>query len=512
MIVLPVSSVSATEPCLGNSQIEYDHDNAEGGTIEGSEGPDVIDGRAGTFTILGMGGDDVVCGGDGDDEIYGGAGTDLIDGGAGVDTIDGGDGGDLIFAGVGNDVIDGGLNSDSGGDWIFFSDPVTVDLEGGSSQGGANDGADDLTNLENAYGSPGPDTIFGDDGSNYLVGSEGNDFIAARNGADVVNGMEGHDAMFGGAGLNDWLVYLGATAPVTADLQTEEATVGSAEAEQDGLSGFESLIGSQHNDFLYGDAGTNYLDGGGKEDTLDGRGGFDTATFSRPVKANLRLGEATTLVTVTPPSGEGEIITVEEKDTLVDLEGLWGSSDWDTLVGNGEDNLLRGDAEVDKMRGAGGNDLFLQEDGDDEEDGEGFISGGTGIYDLVDFSLSPVGLQINLHSGELEGDLLGIESLAGSEHGDTFTGNDRANFFFGRDGDDVLRGKGGRDGLAGGKGEDKLVGGPATDRCVQGEETMSCEEAAAPEQHPLEAIGKSMVRPAALQAGVAGPEDPRRYK
>ncbi len=514
-ILPPASAVAAAGSCLG-FQSTHSGDNASDGTIQGTDDADVIDGSGGTYTINALGGDDLVCGGAGDDTINGGPGTDAIDGGDGKDTINGDDNDDLIFSGLGDDVIDGGP-SDSGGDWIYFYDilgSVTVDLERGSSRQSTGE-TDDLNNLENVYGSPGHDTIFGDDAANYLVGWEGNDLIGARNGDDVVNGMAGNDAMFGGGGLNDWLVYFDADGPVTADLQTGEATVGfnGSEPGRDGLSGFESLSGSDHDDFLYGDAGKNYLAGADGEDTLDGRDGFDTAMFYRAVVANLRHGKGTSWKTVTPPRGD-EPYQVAVIDTLLGLEGLWGSPDWDTLIGDGANNLLRGDAASDDIRGAGGQDYFIHEDDVDQENDAGSTSGGKGSYDLADYSLSPDRLNIDLVSGlnDLGGQLVGVEGLRGSDRRDVFTGNDLANFFFGGGGDDVLRGKHGRDGLAGGEGVDKLAGGRASDRCIEGEQISGCEKLASPKHHPLTSIAGSMSRPAALEAGAVGPEEGRRYK
>jgi Ca2+-binding RTX toxin-like protein len=86
---------------------------ADGGTVQGTQGADVITGGAGADNIYGNAGADVITGGAGNDFVSGGSGADSIDGGAGNDTLHGGGDNDSIFGGAGNDTIDGGAGNDS---------------------------------------------------------------------------------------------------------------------------------------------------------------------------------------------------------------------------------------------------------------------------------------------------------------------------------------------------------------------------------------------------------------
>ena len=78
--------------------------------------------------------------------IAGGNGADTIVGTSGVDHIDAGGGNDIITGGAGNDAIDGG----SGIDTAIYAGTVTAIASGGgwSVNGGVNEGADTLSNVE----------------------------------------------------------------------------------------------------------------------------------------------------------------------------------------------------------------------------------------------------------------------------------------------------------------------------------------------------------------------------
>jgi Ca2+-binding RTX toxin-like protein len=65
-------------------------------------------------------------------------------------------------------------------------------------------------------------------------------------------------------------------------------------------------------------------------------------------------------------------------------------------------------------------------------------------------------------------DLVSVENLRGTAHGDHITGDAGANSLSGEGGDDTVDGAGGHDTLSGGTGEDSLVGGSGNDRIDPG--------------------------------------------
>ena len=471
--LVPGSSSAAPLKCGGKRVTKKGNNQAN--ILTGTAGRDVIAGLGGNDTLDGLEGNDIICGGGGNDTIYAGVGDDRVMGEAGDDILYGDYSGTGI---VGNDIIDGGPNSPFGGDWIYFYDlAVTVNLEGGTAVG---EGQDTLKNLENVYGSDKDDTLIGDDQPNYLVGWDGHDVIWGRDGNDAVNGEAGNDELFGGGGVWDWIVYFGATDEVHLDLDTRLATIG---PDTDEMSGFELVVGSNHDDELLGDARTNYLAGRGGEDILDGRDGFDLASFYNSVNADLDSSASG------PDTLTGPDLVPEGSDTLTRLEGLWGSPADDVLMGDGGNNLMRGGEGADDLDGAGGDDYFLQDSGGDD------IDGGAGTYDLVDYFLFNGPVEANLGTGEDDtgGNLTGIEALVGTRFDDVLQGDGGPNSLFGMKGDDELFGLGGEDGLAGGPGNDRLEGGPQDDHCIQGE-SGSCEHVTPPALHPLVVVGGRVAR------------------
>ena len=156
--------------------------------------------------------------GEGDDTIMGGEGADILNGGADSDTITGG---------AGNDTITGGDNDD---------------------------------------------TIDGGEGNDTIMGGEGADILNGGADSDAITGGAGGDTIDGGAG-SDIASYAGSDAAVSIDLSMNTASGGHAEG--DILTNIENLIGSDHDDTLKGDFGSNVIDGGAGADTLRGNGGND---------------------------------------------------------------------------------------------------------------------------------------------------------------------------------------------------------------------------------------------
>lgn len=110
---------------------------------------------------------------------------------------------DGFFLTLGNDTIDG---QGSTMDWIDITyldgkstfDHASVDLSVGEARGYDSGGGqlflDNLSNIEDVYGSMGADTILGDGSDNWIEGNTGNDFLSGgSNGIDTMKGGDGND-------------------------------------------------------------------------------------------------------------------------------------------------------------------------------------------------------------------------------------------------------------------------------------------------------------------------------
>lgn len=134
------------------------------------------------------------------------------------------------------------------------------------------------------------------------------------------------------------------------------------------------------------------------------------------------------------------------------------------VLGDGNDNLLVGDAAADTIEGLGGNDSLRGFGGND------LLDGGEGD-DVADYSLAASGVVVHLFAGLTlnDGDggvdtLVAIENVTGSAFNDTILGSAGMNVLSGGDGQDYLIGLGGDDFLAGGSGAaNQLQGGLGDD-------------------------------------------------
>ncbi len=262
------------------------------------------------------------------------------------------------------------------------------------------------------------DTMQGLGAGDRLFGLGGNDILFGGEGSDLLTGGTGADILYGGDGI-DSASYAEATGPVIADLGFGYS---SGPDGADTFRGIEGLMGSAFDDRLTGDARDNFLRGLAGNDRLDGGGGVDVAVYAdAPSSVNVNL--ATGVVS----GGSGA-------DTLVNIEGVFGSTFTDVLVGDARDNLIQGDL---------GNDV---------------LDGGAG-FDTVRYSAATAGVTVNLATGTASGGqgndtLTGFEAIYGSFFADTLIGDAGRNTLWGIDGDDRL---------AGGPGDDTLDGGPGLD-------------------------------------------------
>jgi Ca2+-binding RTX toxin-like protein len=446
--------------------------------------------------------------------------------------IEGRDGGDFLLGGGGNDRLLGGLGFDIVG---FQNGPgvnVTLQHSGWQNTG---QGTDLLVGIEGLVGSSNPDTLVGDHADNYIEGGAGNDFLVGNDGFDVLSyrasavgvtvnlsltsaqvvnggtgetdtvtgfeylygsdfndiliggsfddgfaGYAGNDDINGGDG-HDFVSYLGANAAVTISLATADWQ-NTGGAGTDRLTSIESVLGSNFNDNLTGSAGDDVLGGGGGNDILNGGEGFDYAyygadTTTTGVKVNLSLTTAQATV------GAGT-------DTLLNIEGVYGSRFNDIITGSAGANTIHGYGGDDKINGGGGDD-DIRGDADPEEwvsrtgiSGNDILNGGAGNdrlmggagNDVIDgdggidwayYNETAVGITASLTTGVADGDghdtLVEIENIWGSMFNDVLEGNALANNLVGEFGDDILMGLGGNDLLEAASGNDTVLGGDGAD-------------------------------------------------
>jgi len=230
--------------------------------LHGGDGNDTLTGKAGQQLIFGGPGDDTLKS-DGGDVMHGDAGTDTVDLSARATPIVIGQAGSTDAVNTVERII-GGSADDS-----FRGQPTGEAFEGGP-------GSDTVTYIDRAPDqavSADPDGV-ADDG----VAGEGDNIgadienIAGGAGNDVIGGGPGANVLDGGEGA-DTASYAGRADGVAANLD-DQANDGAA-GENDRLIAFESLRGSEGNDFLTGSPGANSLAGGGGNDVLDGADGPD---------------------------------------------------------------------------------------------------------------------------------------------------------------------------------------------------------------------------------------------
>ncbi|WP_341893216.1 calcium-binding protein, partial [Variovorax sp. YR752] len=399
----------------------------------------------------------------------------------------------------GNDSINGGNLTASSARLSYQVSPaaVNVDIALGTAQDGYG-GTDTFTNINFIRGSNFNDTLFG---SNTTVVAE------------TFEALSGNDYIDGRGGV-DWVRYQNSGAAATVNLVSGLA--------QDGLGGLDTLVGienvrgSSFDDVFIGNAAANAFEGRAGNDSMDGGAGDDTFTgaagndtFVGGEQVNLDYVNyfgSSAAVTVSLAAGTGGSAS-EGSDSLVGIEGIFGSALADSITGDGNVNYLRGNAGNDTLdggaeidiadygaasgsvvvdldagssSGADGNDSLIAieaaygsafNDTLSGDAGDNLLRGragndridGRGGIDRADYRNAGGAVQVSLltdRSGGADGvdTLIGIENLRGSEfYGDSLVGDSGAN---------ALDGMGGNDTLDGGTGNDTMVGGTGNDTYV----------------------------------------------
>jgi Ca2+-binding RTX toxin-like protein len=393
------------------------------GTATGADGDDTL---SGFERVAGGAYDDSLTGSSAGDELAGGDGRDTLLGGDSNDSLFGEAGGDFVRGGAGDDYLDGGDVADlvnyTDGNSLSYSDStaaVNIDLGGNSVQDGLG-GNDTVVNFQFITGSSHNDTITGSTATTFEMfeGGAGNDTIDGGAISDTLSQTDSNRAS-----------YNSADAAVVVDLAAGTATGGAGD---DSLININQVRGSAHDDTLLGSNRTDVseqFEGRGGDDSIDGRGGFDIVRYDGATG-----GVIVNLVTGSASDGQGGT------DTLSNIEGAFGSTHDDSLVGgNAANGTVLGDGLTEIFRGGAGNDT---------------IDGGQG-YDRADYTSSTAGVAVTLNDS-LDGSasdgfggtdvLRGIEAVRGSEFDDTLTGSAAAfESFEGRGGNDIIYGGAGID-------------------------------------------------------------------
>ena len=363
------------------------------------------------------------------------------------------------------------------------------------------------------HGSNSSETIDAKDGvtegNDAIWGHGGNDTLFGLGGNDVLNGGYGADYMDGGAGIDmaDYSTSIGA---VRVSLALGAGSW--SDAEGDTLVSIEDLTGSNYDDILVGDGGSNVLDGwfgndilkggggtdwlqggaghdilkgGGGADFLRGNIGTDTAAYNESNE-----GVSVSLMSGTGSGGDAQGDVLIEIENLAGSEyddRLWGDDEANELRGLGGDDWLKGYGGADTLLGGNGQDTLIGGDGNDSlrgEAGNDNLNGGAGTDTMVggfgsdtyavdhwwDIVTESGGQGIDVVRTSVSYALTAgsdVEVLETSYQAGTaalvLLGNANGNVIRGNNGDNVIGGGNGNDELTGFAGQDAFLFSTALD-------------------------------------------------
>lgn len=394
-------------------------------------------------------------GGAGNDRLYGLNGyQNVIQGLGGNDFIDGGNLADFIYGGAGNDILFG-----NGGDDTLY---------GGADQD--NFGADEGNDKQ--YGEAGDDSFVAYKGSDIISGGDGNDTLVFTM-LDATTGA--YVTLYYNQMLNDGFGYADTISSI------ENIVGGTAFSDyfsgNDGANAIEAGVG----DWVYGVGGDDRFTIRGAPTRVDGGGGIDIAAFgsTKLVQDTNGDGLAETVVAT-----RGVRVDLSQSRILDDgfggsgviagVENLSGTQYDDTLIGNGDSNVLSGWSGNDYLSGLDGDDLLDGGAGDDSlagAQGRDTYVGGEGRDNVFfGYRLATSAAHVDLGLGRVYNDGFGnaetlssVESISGGTgFADTLIGSEEANGIEGNY-DDVVQGLGGDDLISAGAAPRLINGGAGHD-------------------------------------------------
>lgn len=276
-----------------------------------------------------------------------------------------------------------------------------------------------------------------------IDGTNSSDSIEGSSGNDTINGLAGADTLIGGDG-NDWL----------NGNEGNDILMGGA--------GDDRISGDTGNDYIDAGAGTNWILSSAGVDTYVGGDGGDTIFFEdAPAGISIDLSTGKIL-----NDGYGNA------ETAINIDAVHGSSFNDVIRLKSTGGYVFARAGNDNLSGSGG---FVPGSGNDTVTGDGAYDGVTYYDDGYDAAGKITqGVTVDLaQNTAVDGwggrdTLIGIESLDGSQLGDSISGSSANNNLTGNDGSDTLKGMGGDDFIDGGAGFDTAVfNGKRSDYVVQ---------------------------------------------
>ena len=297
---------------------------------------------------------------------------------------------------VENLVISHGLLTELDEGWLFQGGPqleglvtITYDVTDGALS--ISQTAYFSVSRKNIQGTDADDTVLGTMCADDIDGGDGDDNIDAHAGNDTIVGGAGDDHIVAGSG--DDIVFAGSGDDIVfAGIGDDIVFGGTGNDRISGGDGNDRLYGEAGDDIIFGDAGDDRLMGGAGDDILQGVVGDD------------RLD-----------GGEGEDVLLGEAgdDMLAGGAGddtLQGGTGDDRLDGGDGDDVLIDGAGADEVLGGAGNDHVIAAlDATDDQ-----YDGGEGC-DTLDYSLTSVGVTVDLIEGTAQGTEIGEDSVASFE-------------------------------------------------------------------------------------------------
>ncbi|WP_197524718.1 SdrD B-like domain-containing protein [Botrimarina hoheduenensis] len=431
-------------------------------------------------TIYGQGGSDRLFGQEEDDVLWGADPMlGVVGGGVDDDFIHGGEGTDEVRQTVNtNQVLTNTLLTGQGVDTL-------ASIERGALTGGASN------NTITAAAFSGPVTLVGLGGNDTLTGGVSGDLLVGGAGDDTLAGGDGDDTyLFGpvttalpeldtineGAGplsgtdtLDFSTLDVGVTVDLSGALPANQIALhagGGGRQVSVAVAGeemnLENVVGTLHDDLLFGNAANNVLTALDGSDDVRGGAGNDILHVG-PGVADLADGGADDDRIVfhdnwgdATIADSGGFDTVDFSAVTTSLDALVGS----LVVTSGPNTVTHAGSDFELILGGQADDVFRFADGATLPPG-GRIEAGPGI-DLLGYSAYTTGVTVNLTTGAATGAPGGVaefENVTGGQGGDSLTGDGGANVLDGGLGDDpLLDGRGGNDTLLGGDGDDGATG------------------------------------------------------